>query len=180
MSKRRVGIHVETIVMEEDETPSLTKGEEPVDMFGPMEGAKPTLSRKLWVYLVPINTQDYNEVCFKLIGLGTVFCTARDCMVSHHGGAIRTVTPGNICVGKLSSEAFVEPQMCSFNIDEQALQDWFDVSLSFKVWLEKFLMAEAAGNNVPSLEHHYGSPRGLLPQSSFAFQDTFKEEGDYL
>jgi hypothetical protein len=66
--------------MEEDERPSLTKGEEPVDMFGPMEGAKPTLFRKLRIYLVPIDAQDFNDVSFKLIGS---LCTAKNCTVSH-------------------------------------------------------------------------------------------------
>jgi hypothetical protein len=56
------------------------------------------------------------------------------------------VQQGNICVAKSSLEAFVEPCMSSLDIDEQALQDWKDASLSFEDWSEKFLMARDAGD----------------------------------
>jgi hypothetical protein len=36
--------------------------------------------------------------------------------------------------------------MSSLDIDEQALQDWKDASLSFEDWSEKFLMARDAGD----------------------------------
>ncbi len=42
----RVGIHVETVVMDKEKRPGLSKGEEPLDMFGPTEGAKSSLSKK--------------------------------------------------------------------------------------------------------------------------------------
>jgi hypothetical protein len=34
-----------------------------------------------------------------------------------------TLTPGDIFVAKSFTEAFVEPHMSSFNIDEEAIQD---------------------------------------------------------
>jgi hypothetical protein len=151
MSRRTVGITVETVGMEEETFASLNEGEEQVDMFGPSDGARTSSSsKKSRVYISPIDTEDFNEVCHKLIGSGTVFCTARNCTVSHRGGAVMTVTPGDIFVAKSSTEAFVEPRMSSFNIDEQALQHWVDASLSFEAWSEKFLMAEAAGDEEPA------------------------------
>jgi hypothetical protein len=53
-------------------------------------------------------------------------------------------------VAKSLSEAFVEPRMSSWNVDEQVLQDWMDAALSFEAWSEKFLMASAAGDDKPA------------------------------
>jgi hypothetical protein len=61
-----------------------------------------------------------------------------------------SVKAGDIFIAQSSLEAFVEPQMSSFNIGKNPLQDWVDTSLSFEEWSEKFLMAKAAGNNVPA------------------------------
>jgi hypothetical protein len=172
MSRRNVGIDVETVIMEEEDTPRLEEGEEPVDMFRPREGTRSSMSKKSRIYLAPIDSEAYKEVCFNLIGSGTAFCTATNCTVAHHdGGAIMTITPGDIFVAKSFTEAFVEPCMSSFNIDEEALQDWADASLSLESWLEKCLMAEAAGNEVPA-------SRTFLPKSSFAVRDFSKEEKD--
>jgi hypothetical protein len=127
----------------------LMPGEEPVEMFGPSDGPKTAMTKKSRIYaVVPRDNQAFNNICFNLIGAGAVFCTDTDCMMSHSGGAVMTVTPGDISVAKSSMEAFVEPCMSSSDIDEQALQDWIDASLSFEVWSKKFLMA--SGNKEPA------------------------------
>jgi hypothetical protein len=74
-----------------------------------------------------------------------------------------TINIGDNFVSKSSSEAFVEPQMSLFNIDEEGLQDWMDGSLSFEAWSKKFLMADAAGNNEPASSFQ-------LPASSTAME----------
>jgi hypothetical protein len=79
MSRRNVGIDVETVIMEEEDTPSLEEGEEPVDMFGPCEDTRPSMSKKSRIYLAPIDSEAYKEVCFNLIGSGMVFCMATNC-----------------------------------------------------------------------------------------------------
>jgi hypothetical protein len=136
--------------MENESFPAVLRpGEEMVDMFGTTkEGSRTSTTKKSCIYLVPIDTADFIEVCFKLLGVRAVFCTAANCRVAHRGGVVKmTVKGGDIFVAKSSTEASVELRMLSFNIDEQALQAWVDASLSFEGWSEKFLMASAAGFN---------------------------------
>jgi hypothetical protein len=80
-------------------------------MFGSIkEGSRTSTTKKSRIYLVPIDTQDcYNDVCFKLIGAGAVFCTAVNCTVTHLGGSVMAVNIGDIFVAKSFSEAFMEP-----------------------------------------------------------------------
>jgi hypothetical protein len=147
------GVNLETVTDMEIESlvTNLRPGEETVDMFGTTEeGSRTSTTKKSRIYLVPTDTEAYDAACFKLVGAGAVFCTAVNCTVAHRGGAVMSVKVGDIFVAKSFSEAFVEPRMSSFNIDEQALQEWLDLSLSFEAWSEKFLMASAAGDDEPA------------------------------
>jgi hypothetical protein len=118
------GVNLESIQeMENESLPAgLRPGEDMVDMFGTTEeGSRTSTTKKSRIYLVPIDTEDFNKICFKLVGAGAVFCTAVNCRVTHHGGAIKMtpVISGDIFVAKSSTEAFVEPRMLSFNINDQ-------------------------------------------------------------
>jgi hypothetical protein len=146
--KRKEGENFKTVQdMENKSLPAaLRPGEEMVDMFGTTkEGSRTSTTKKSRIYLVP---EDFNEVCFKLVSAGAVFCMAANCRVAHRGGAVKmTVNGRDIFVAKLSTE---EPQMALFTIDKQALQAWVNASLSFEAWSEKFLMASAAGDDKPA------------------------------
>jgi hypothetical protein len=111
-SEEQEGVNLETIWDMENKSVvlGLRPREETVNMFGTSEEASRTPStKKSCIYLVPIHTDDYNKVCFKLIGAGAVFCTAGNCTVAHRGGAVMTVKSGDIFVAMSSLEAFVEP-----------------------------------------------------------------------
>jgi hypothetical protein len=64
--------------------------------------------------------------------------------------------------------------MSSFNIDEQALQEWVDLSLSFEAWSEKFLMASTAGNNKPALSAAMEVQEDFYRNKALAFKTPAK------
>jgi hypothetical protein len=152
MSAEDTSVNLETVTDMEYESvhASHKPGLEPVSMFRASDEQKSSGSKKSRIYVVPLELKDFNQICFNLIGAGAVFCTGTNCTVSHRGGSVMSVQPGDIFVSKSSSEAFVEPRMSSLDIDDLALQDWKDASLSFEAWSEKFLMASAAGNDGPA------------------------------
>lgn len=142
------GVNLVTVGDKENESlaASFRSGEEPVDMFRPTEGPRTSKAKKSHIYVEPIDIQDYyNDVCFKLIGAGSVFCTASNCTVAHHGGMTMTVNNGDIFVTNSSMEAFPEPQMSSFltTTNKPFKTGWMLLS-------EKFLMASAAGDDKPA------------------------------
>ena len=146
-------VNLETVEdMEYEPSQGSSKiGDERVDMFEPSDGSKISSNiRKSRIYLAPTDTKLYNDVCFNLVGAGAAFCTVSNCTVSHRGGAIMDVKPGDIFVAKSFTEAFVEPRMSSSDIDKPVLEDWTDALLSFEAWSDKFLMASAAGDEVPA------------------------------
>jgi hypothetical protein len=156
----------------------MPTGVEPVDMFGQSDAQKTTTTKKSRIYVVPTDIKEYKEVCFNLIGVGSVFCTGTNCTVSHRGGAIMTVDRGDIFVAKSSSEAFVEPRMSSLNIDDQALQDWKDSSLSFEDWSEKFLMATAAGDDEPASKASMEVQENFYRNQALTFKTPAKRKRD--
>jgi hypothetical protein len=156
----------------------MPAGVEPVNIFGQSDVPKTTMTKKSCIYVVPTDIKEYNKVCFNLISVGAVFCIGTNCTVSHRGGAIMTVERGDIFVAKSSSEAFVEPRMSSLNIDEQALQDWKDASLSFEDWSKKFLMATATGDGKPASKAAMEVQENLYRNQALTFKTPAKRKRD--
>jgi hypothetical protein len=88
------------------------------------------------------------------------------------------VERGDIFVAKSTSEAFVEPRMLSGDIDEQALQDWKDASLSFEDWSEKFLMASAAGDDEPASNAAMEVQENFYRNQALTFKTPAKRKRD--
>jgi hypothetical protein len=143
-----VGVSVETVHMEVKPRAGLSKDKDSINMFGEPEWQRSLyqmVTKETKTFSVPTNMQEFSKSCFKLIGTGAVFCTAKNCTVAHRGGAAMSVSSHDMVVWKTTTKAFVEARMLSNSIDEEALEDWESLSLSFEAsWSDRFLIASAA------------------------------------
>ncbi len=95
-----------------------------------MEGQAETLTnqasngKRVKIFVVPDWNEGFSAYCFQFIGQGASFCTAKNCMVVHQGGAVMSVTHCDVFVCKSTTKAlFIDPRMSSTKIYREALDD---------------------------------------------------------
>jgi hypothetical protein len=104
-----------------------------------------TLGKRFKVFIAPSINKGFNNLCFQLIGQGVYFCTERNCGIAHHHVSVKYVKPGEIYVAKGPTTAFVTPS------DKNVLENWRSLTSALSDWNEKFLIADAASDDIPAL-----------------------------
>jgi hypothetical protein len=109
--------------------------------------SKSTKKHKL--YKVPDLGSGYEESCFRLIGQGQTFCTARNCTTTHQG-AVYGVRPGWLFVSKAHTTAFSDPGISKQQLTAELLVDWDVKSAGLTEWTRLFLLASQLTEDGPA------------------------------
>jgi hypothetical protein len=77
--------------------------------------------KRVKIFAIPGWDEGFSTYCFRFIGQGASFCTAKNCVTSHHHTSKKQVAPGELYVAKSSSTAFVTPLITSSVINSKVL-----------------------------------------------------------
>jgi hypothetical protein len=92
---------------------------------------------KYKIYCMPIDEDEYNELCLGSIGQGSKLCIKRGC-TSFHNGTKATIPFGSLQVMHNTNHLFIEPSAPSSMIDPDLLDMWFQEKLSLEEWSDQF------------------------------------------
>jgi hypothetical protein len=65
-------------------------------------------TKKFKLFEVLQMEMNFEEICFRLIGQGTMFCMARNCTTTHQGTTLNPL-PAALFVAKTAAKAFADP-----------------------------------------------------------------------
>jgi hypothetical protein len=105
--------------------------------------------KKHKLYKVPDLGSGYEESCFRLIGQGQTFCTARNCTTTHQG-AVYGVRPGWLFVSKAHTAAFSDPGISKQQLTAELLVEWDVKSAGLTEWTRLFLLASQLKEDGPA------------------------------
>jgi len=92
---------------------------------------------KLW--RVP---DDTDNICFKLIGQGGIFCISHHCTTEHRGTKFFHPLPGEIYVLKTQDKAFIAPTMSANVLGDTLWERWFSEMNTLDEWNDRFALVQ--------------------------------------
>jgi hypothetical protein len=117
--------------------------------------------KKHKLYKVPDLGSGYEESCFRFIGQGQTFCTARNCTTTHQG-AVFGARPGWLFVTKSHTAAFADPGISKTHLTADLVVEWDSKSAGLSEWTRLFLLASQVTHDGPA------SAAALEAQDDFA------------
>jgi hypothetical protein len=131
----------------------------------------PRSTKRHKLYKVPDLGAGYEESCFRFIGQGQTFCTARNCTTTHQG-AIYGARPGWLFVTKAHTSAFSDPGISRLHLTAELLVDWDTKAAGLDEWTRLFLLASQVTHDGPA------SAAAMEAQNDFAQKaEAFRTPG---
>ena len=100
-------------------------------------------NKKYKLVFLPRDNERCDQICGKLVGQGTTFCTDFNCAVNHRSGGRLNLIAGDIYVSAgTANRAFCEPTVSSKLLDQDVLEAWSKDAQDLTSWSSQFRAIE--------------------------------------